>query len=648
MEDDLTPLPYGVENGRRVLYITYKGDCRMVHVNGQDLLFTTRTLTDALSCVRPGDILQLLPGKYWPPILYDEDACGTPACRPIKMYELEGWPEAPITIRGMGAATLLDGGLGGVPHDSMLPEMKHFAYFKLKDCAWIEFENFHVENCWPTFLYIEDSTYVTVRGVKAKDSRYMVYARGQSTHHILLEDNLWRQDPTGSMWRDLLWLDSKRKRYFYYNGGIFGSYGISGSVVLRNNVICDAFNGMRMKADKKKIDSQNHNVEIYGNTMLRTRDNPVEPESGATNWWVHHNRIHNAHAWFSLDEVAGGFWYYFANTGWITDKPGSMLDPNRGGKVYKYDVEGPYPSKDRPTFFFNNSYCLYNSLIKDGVTANMLHVNNAVLFRDELPPAAPQKECAPCNLPEAVRRPFPDGNYGKDRFMGPGFMPKGWDPSVAFDCDLTNLPWPPKVTENAQEKNGICDPKAAFADPDAGDLRLSGGPPKGCHMTLEAGVDWPAPENWSSGPDTPIGAYGFDAGLVEGPAFAFLVPKTADGGYKEMPRLVRLSVQEGALVLTFSTPLAGETAKVRVKAGQDKFWTAAVISGRVMTVALPAPLAGRRLKKVWLPDTLTGANGEFATLWSSVFEGLRFYQAGAVPRTKPPKPVCFCNCGEEI
>lgn len=647
MEDDLTPLPYGVENGRRVLYITYKADCRMVHVEDRDELFTTRTLADALNCVRPGDILQLLPGKYWPPILYDEDSGAPPACRPIKMAEIKGWPEAPVTIRGMGAATLLDGGLGGVPHDSMLPTMKHFAFFKLKDCAWIEFEHFHVENCWPSFLYIEDSSYVTVRKVVAKDSRYMAYARGQSTHHILLEQNRWRQDPTSSMWRDLLWLDSKKKRYFYYNGGIFGSYGIAGSVVLRGNTLCDTFNGMRMKTEKGKIDSQNHNVEIYDNTMLRTRDNPIEPETAAMNWWVHHNRIHNAHAWFSFDEVAGGYWYVFGNTGWITDKPSSRLDPNRGGKVYKYDDDGPYPTK--PTFFFNNSYYLYNSLIKGGVTTKLTHVNNAVLFRDSLPALAPEQEGALCDMPPTVRRPFPDGHYGEDRFVGTDFMPDGWDSAVVFDWDLTNLPWPPKIVDNSQEQHGIFDASAAFEDPDQGDLRLVNGTPSGCPVTLRSVEDWPANEDWTSGPDTPIGAYDADAELIDGPAFVFLEPKAPAGDYAEMPRLVRLSEAPGAVALTFSTPLKGPgPVRLLLKVKDRKFWADAELEGRVLTAVLPDSVSGMRLRKVWLPDALQGANGEYVTLWASVFDGLRFYAAGREPGVRPPCPVCFCNCGEEI
>jgi hypothetical protein len=646
MRDDIFPLPYWVENGRRILYITYKGDCRMVHVSGKDLLFTTHTISDALSCVRPGDILQLLPGKYWPPILFDEESGNPPTCRPVKINELKGFPEVPITIRGLGTATVLNGGLGGVPHDSMLPEMKHFAFFKLSDCAWIEFENFSVESCWPTFLYIENSSYITVRNVAAVDSRYLVYARGQATHHILLESIHWRQDPTGSMWRDLLWLDSKRKRYFYYNGGIFGSVGISGSVVLRNNTICDAFNAVRLKADKKKEKSQNHNVEIYGNRMLRIRDNPVEPERAATNWWVHHNAIHNAHAWFSLDEVAGGFWYYFANTGWVTDKPGSQLDPNRGGKVYKYDSDGVMPS--RPVFAFNNSYSLYNSLIKDGATTFLTHRNNAVLFRNSLPASASQDREAGCPLPPAVLRPFTDGNTGDERFLGNGFMPGGWNPRVSFDCDLTNIPWPPKIVDNHQEARGVFDPGAEFVDPNRGDMRLAGETPRGCPVDFTRGVDWPGAENWTSGLETPMGAYGSDGKPIVGPAFVFLQPEESDDSYTEMPRLVRFEEDKSDLVLTFSAPLESrQTVRIRVKAGKGKEWVEAALSGRVLRAKLPEEMVGHRIKRVWLPDDLRGANGEYVTLWSSVYSGLKFYKTGPVSRIAPPRPVCFCDCGAE-
>lgn len=622
MADASHPLPYWVENGRRVLYVTYKGDCRMVRSGGVDRLFVTHPLAAVFTCAAPGDIIQLLPGTYWPPILFDEDTGNPPACKPIKLADLSGRPHAPITIRGLGGQTALNGGLGGVPHDSMLPAMRHFAFFKLEGCSWMEFENFHVSSCWPSFLYLQDSSYITVREVVCTDSRYMVYARGEQCHHILLEKNRWRQDPTGAVWRDIAWLDSKQKRYFYYNGGLFGSYGIPGSVVVRHNVIEDAFNGVRMKADKKSADSQNHNVEIYGNRLERIRDNPVEPERAATNWWIHHNDIRNAHAWFSLDEVEGGFWYVFANRGVATDVPGPPSATHTGGKVYKYDDEGLMP--DRPVFAFNNSYFLRGYLIMEGATSRLTHRNNAVLFTPWTGPG-------------------PD-----DRFAGAGFLPGQWPSGVSLDHDLSNVPWPAKIADNAQERHGAADPTARFVDAQAHDLRLAGQTPPGCPITFAPGTDWPGDAPWTSGPDTPVGAFTAGGHPVQGPAFVFLTPKKAPDGYAERPRLVRLEVAGARLTLLFSTPLAAAgPVQVRVKAGGKKVWVEARVNGRELTAALPDAVAGRNVSKIWLPSGLSAGDTRYVTGWASVFPGLRFYRSPDGPDVRPPEPVCFCDCDRE-
>lgn len=624
--NDAAPLfPHGEENGRRVLYITYKGDCRLVD-RGADrppALVQTRTLQDALSCVYPGDILQLLPGKYWPPILFDEETGNPPACKPIKLADLRGRSRAPITIRGLGARTILDGGLGGVPRDSMLPDMRHFAFFKAQGCAWLEFENLHVASCWPCFLYLQDSSYVSVRRVTCADSRYMVYARGGGCHHILLEDNHWTQDQTGSIWNDLLWLDSKRKRYFYYNGGIFGSLGIPGSVVIRRNTVRDAFNAMRMKAEKGCGDSQNHNVEFYENTLERIRDNVVEPERSAVNWWVRHNRIRDAHAWFSLDEVEGGFWYFFGNRGVALNAPGTALDPNRGGKVYKYDKKGPMPAK--PVFAFHNSLLLRASLFKGGNTTRLGHYANAVLF------AARGED----------ERPAED-----DRFAGRDFLRKAWPREVRLDGDLTNVPFPARLAALGQERHGAADPQARFENPDAWDLRLARGGRPGVPVHLRPRRDWPGRRAWRSPDNALAGAYDAQGNLLEGPAFVFLRPRKPLEGYAERPRLVRLRRDGLALRLYFSTRLAPGEATLRLGAGEARAQAVARVEDRALTLELPAEFAGRELTEVLLPVGFQGADGQRVTAWASVFAGLGVY-GDDEDEPGPPTPVAFCDCGRE-
>ena len=145
-----------------------------------------------------------------------------------------------------------------------------------------------------------------------------------------------------------------------------------------------------------------------------------------------------------------------------------------------------------------------------------------------------------------------------------------------------------------------------------------------------------------------MGAYGADGRPVAGPAFVFLKPEEGDDSYTEMPRLVRLAEGKAELTLTFSAPLASlYPVRIRVKAGKGKEWVDAIVSGRVLQVKLSKELAGRSIKRIWLPDDLKGVDGEYVTLWSSVFAGLKLYKTGEVSRVAPPRPVCFCDCGAE-
>src|SRR3546814_13910498 len=95
-----------------------------------------------------------------------------------------------------------------------------------------------------------------------------------------------------------------------YNGALFGGKGIQGSVIVRNNVLRNAFNGIRiegMRCDER--DSCLHedepcslerpcsvNVEVYNNDFFFIRHNPVEIEGWAANWRIHGHSISNTHS----------------------------------------------------------------------------------------------------------------------------------------------------------------------------------------------------------------------------------------------------------------------------------------------------------------------------------------------------------------
>jgi hypothetical protein len=273
---------------------------------------------------------------------------------------------------------------------------------------------------------------------------------------------------------------------------------------------------------------------------------------------------------------------------------------------------------DQPVFAFNNSYWLRSSLIKDGATTLLTHRDNAVLF-------PPQTE------------PGPD-----QRFLGPDFLPDGWAPGVSFDHDLTNVPWPPKITDNAQEQNGSMDPGARFVNPDDHDLHLAGQTPQGCPVVLEPGADWPGRTRWTSGPDTPVGAYAASGHPVAGPAFVFLKPADGDEGYVEAPRLVRLGIEVTRLTLTFSTPLAQAGPVLSGSRRGGNVWVDAAASDRDLTANCHGPWPGARVQDLAAERAAIGGRGVRHRLVLGV-RGAAFLQITDGPDPRPPEPVCFCD-----
>ncbi|WP_027184461.1 right-handed parallel beta-helix repeat-containing protein [Desulfovibrio inopinatus] len=605
-----------VENGRRLLFATYKGDNRTW--NGT--VYSTRTIAGCLRAAQPGDIIQLLPGTYWTPVL---EVDGPDVVEPFDVEGLCGEPEKPITIRGLGSRTQLVGAAMSIPPEMELPNDDTYAFFRLVDCAWIEFEDFHVRGCWPSFLYLKNSRYITVRNLEAQDSQYFIFGRGYDTHHILIEDTTWNQDPTGSLWTDIEWADDKVGCYYFYNGGILGSDRISGSVVLRGNRILNSFNAFRLKGSKSKeeedIFSQNLNLEVYNNIFENTRDNPVEPEKCAVNWHIRHNIIKNAHAWFSFDNVAGGYWYIYGNRGYYTSEPGQPRDPNRGGKVFKFKYNNKMPYPSRPNYVFNNSFMLRSFLIKAGATKLFNHAGNIVLF------------CIPNGDPICN----PDAT-----FIAADFLKYGWDDTVQFDFDLTNKPFPERFTTENQEANGEVDPDFHFVDANQGNFMPASNPGTGRHIVFNPAPNngdkqwtWPGWSVWkcpqNQGEDGPArGAIQPHGGLIQGPPFAFYPPqKVLTASYVEMPRIVVVDrSQKEQITLAFSWPLAtkAEDDPILITVYPPEYpgttmTVTATQNGQFLDIPIPKdnPIGVSPIDAcLVLPQGLVGTNNQPLTMWS--------------------------------
>ncbi len=99
---------------------------------------------------------------------------------------------------------------------------------------------------------------------------------------------------------------------------------------MRGNTIVNVFNAFRSKVDS--IDDDN-NDEMYDNVIRNVADNDFEPEGWAWNLHYYHNKLHNIHKMYSIDDVRGGPLYIYGNV--ITEsKDANAIDKVSG--IWKY------------------------------------------------------------------------------------------------------------------------------------------------------------------------------------------------------------------------------------------------------------------------------------------------------------------------
>ena len=296
----------------------------------------------------------------------------------------------------------------------------------------------------------------------------------------------------------------------YYNGSLADSHSSGGSFVIRHNLIRNAYNGIRFTS-KKGYDA---NVEIYDNTLINIRDNDFEPEHYAYNMLIYHNRSHNIHKTMSVDDVAGGYIYYFGNTVTMDTSAWARHICSGVWKIYAGEDSLSYPM-----YAFNNSFFVYGKAfnVMEAKARQLKHFNNAYFF------------------------------------AGTG----GWvlnyvDETNAFDYDLSNVPWSNTMVANGMEQHGKMG-NAGFINPATDNLRLSANSP-----AIDAGKAMSFEElGWTQtyrGKAPDIGAYE-DNQLVDGPAFRFRMPDSAQFPYLETPRIVKYRADKNKLTVYFSAAI---------------------------------------------------------------------------------------------
>jgi hypothetical protein len=340
-----------------VLYVSADGARRMVDGEPRETL----RLDAASKIVQPGQTLRLLSGVY---------------TEPVEIANKGGSFDRPIVIRGESGVTF-DGRRNLVrPTDGESVDRRSYAFVKILDSQGIVLDNFTIQNVWPTAVYIGQSSEIVLRRLNLHGGTYAVFARGERTRRIVAERCAWTGDTTlwdGVIWKDVHMPPFPRREL---DGDFFRSVDIPGEVVIRHNMIQHVFNGVHMFASRG-LQTMNRDVWIYENTFAFVRDNVIESEQFALNWWIFGNRIYNAHKWIAFEESSGGYRYVFANVGWFDRRPGPAGDLNNGGAVFK-ETKEPYPTE--PTYVFHNTWYLRSTYVKKGRIPRLVHFNNAIVY----------------------------------------------------------------------------------------------------------------------------------------------------------------------------------------------------------------------------------------------------------------------------
>ena len=633
----------GLASAEDVIYAVPNNDWRLVlqrfepqairGPEGRPVPKPVVSLSDALSAATPGVTIQLLPGRY----KQDRPEDGI-------YFPRNGSLDKPITVRGMGSDTVIDGtakpgfAMFGIeitrPTDEvstlLRPSFRDGSIcFHFEEKQWVVLDNLTFQNCADAAVSVLDSQYITLKNSIILGGLYAFFAEGKSSHHFLLENNVWIQDTSEEMWNKRHWCEYKygERKYQALAGALFAGLDIAGDVIIRGNDVQHAFNGVRMdvstayRADPSWRGKLSTNIEVYNNDFAFIRDNVLEPEYDATNWWFHDNRIRNAHAWFSFDGLFGGRWYVYDNVGWFDDKPSRECaasgackywqqknpelcgDIHDGGRVFKFRPDGRYAPG--PLYVFNNSWYLRTSIIKDGRLGYIGHWNNAIDF------------CRPSDYPNGLCE-------GAKAFFN-GFL---WDAdNYSFQHDVSNHPdFPVGLRAQGYWVNGIAVPSGQplFVDAPHGNMTPIKNAPThgaGCivHEDDEGLLTCTDPPEKGTGPD--VGAH-LDGGRSESVQFLHY-----DGGlYREAPRMVHVDLPEKAakrwiLRIVFSTPimLMSDDVRAEFDYGADAPLRSepCQAAGRVLACRLKAKLIDAPLRRVILDDAIVNEAGELATAWGS-------------------------------
>jgi hypothetical protein len=258
----------------------------------------------------------------------------------------------------------------------------------LRNCDQVTIVALEFEQSWPTHIAIENCQDIEILICHFTDGTFAIGAEGSKTYGIRVDHCTWTQDrPPGRIWRKIPWraihgappddppVDIATD-WRLFDGDFFRGNDIAGGVTISNCLIKQAFNAIHCFNPTQNI-QLGRDFHVHNCKFVEIRDNILEPEKVAQNWWFHHNVILNGHKWFSFELVRARFIYLFANLAWFTSIQGpSVGDIYRGGGVFKPNeaVDNPHG----PIYVFNNSMAIRSDYLRRGILPGLKQRNNAI------------------------------------------------------------------------------------------------------------------------------------------------------------------------------------------------------------------------------------------------------------------------------
>ena len=353
------------------------------------------------------------------------------------------------------------------------------------DCQWVILEHLSFVDCWPTAIYIDNSQHLELRHLHFRGGTFAIGADGRETRHLLIEDCDWIQDPNDDaeadirsihkenrvplkknrqfsrLYREISWerihrafssettlvdvtesADGVHTDERIFDGDFFRAWTIRGYVILRNNIIVDAFNGIHSynHASNDIRPNFNRHFLIENNWFVRIRDNAIEPENHFRNWTARHNCFVDCFAAFSIEPEESGYLYIYGNLSWAHYRPGPGISGDNGlekddrltGRHFKW---GSRHQAFGPHYILYNTWFARASHFKKKRFSGLIHANNVVGYNEEAEEFNPEA-ISPFGV-DWNKAPTPTDALRDPRKREKNRFTKAWEElNIIFDGDM--------------------------------------------------------------------------------------------------------------------------------------------------------------------------------------------------------------------